>query len=42
MKENKAFQKNHTKVGVKKSPRAGMMPAMTWGASIGDGSNTKI
>ena len=30
-KENKAFQKNYVKVGVKKLLSAGMMPARTWG-----------
>ena len=30
IKKNKAFQKNHTKVGVKKLLRAGVMPARTW------------
>ena len=32
IKKNKAFQKNYMKVSVKKLPRAGMMPARTWGA----------
>ena len=32
MKNNKAFQKNCMKVGVKKLLRAGMMPARTWRA----------
>ena len=31
IKKNKALQKNHMKVGVKKLLRAGMMPARTWG-----------
>ena len=30
IKENKAFQKNYMKVGVKKLLRAAMMPARTW------------
>ena len=29
-KKNKVFQKCHMKVGVKKLPRARMMPARTW------------
>ena len=29
-KKNKAFQKSYMNVGVKKLPRAGMMPARTW------------
>ena len=32
IKKNKAFGKNYKKVGVKKLPRAGMMPARTWRA----------
>ena len=32
IRKNKAFQKNLMKVGVKKLPRAGMMPARTLGA----------
>ena len=32
IKNNKAFQKNCMKVGVKKLLRAGMMPARTWEA----------
>ena len=28
--DNKAFQKNYMKVGVKTLLRAGMMPARTW------------
>ena len=30
IEKNKALQKNYMKVGVKKLPRAGMMPARTW------------
>ena len=30
IKKNKAFQKSHMKVGVKKLLRAGMVPATTW------------
>ena len=30
VRKNKAFQKNYTKVGVKKLLRADMMPARTW------------
>ena len=32
IKKNKAFQKSYMKVVVKKSLRAGMVPARTWGA----------
>ena len=32
IKKNKAFQKNYTKVGVKKLLRVGMLPARTWRA----------
>ena len=31
IKNNKVFQKNYMKVGVKKLLRAGMVPARTWG-----------
>ena len=30
IKKNKVFQENYMKVGVKKLPRAGMLPARTW------------
>ena len=30
IEKSKAFQKNYMKVGVKKLPRTGMMPARTW------------
>ena len=30
IKKNKAFQRNYMKVGVKKLPRAGMVPTRTW------------
>ena len=31
LKKNRAFQKSYMKVGVKKLPRAGMIPARAWG-----------
>ena len=41
IKKKKVFQKKYTKVGVKKSPRAGMMPARTWGAHAVEMSPTE-